>query len=195
MATGILRVKTVAAAESKQSVPRRSVLVLGACERSPIPRGEPGGLLRVLQRDGQVGREAGIPAPGRIELQTEDLGVGIENKRADKIDSFGKRGFKIELDLTASAIYLSPEQVSQGVAAPGADIYAFGAVIFELCTGEAAFDTTSSLPELVQRKRADAPPKITAFRPDLPEAIDEVVVGNIAGPPDAIDKAEEMFLG
>ncbi|MGI9621474.1 MAG: AAA family ATPase [Acidimicrobiales bacterium] len=81
-------------------------------------------------------------------------------------------------------MYLSPEQAAQGVAATSADTYAFGAVLFELLAGEPAFRTDTSISDLIDSKRVGVLPKLTQFRSDLPEAVDEVVRRAMAPDPD-----------
>ena len=90
----------------------------------------------------------------------------------------------LAVESIASAIYQSPEQASQGVAEPGADVYAFGAVLFELLTGEAAFPGDTSIPELIEQKRIGALPKLSVIRPDLPETVDDVIRRAMAPEPD-----------
>ncbi|MGI9622370.1 MAG: protein kinase domain-containing protein, partial [Acidimicrobiales bacterium] len=51
-----------------------------------------------------------------------------------------------------SALYLSPEQ-AEGEVTERADIYAFGAVLYELLTAKRPFGPSSSVPQLIERKQ------------------------------------------
>jgi serine/threonine protein kinase len=95
-----------------------------------------------------------------------------------------------EVGSLASAVYSSPEQTLLGEAAASSDIYAFGSVLFELLSGEAPFPHDTPMPELMERKRRGAIPRLTEVRPELPEALDEVI--RRATAPDPGDRFGEI---
>jgi Tol biopolymer transport system component len=69
-----------------------------------------------------------------------------------------------------TAGYMSPEQV-RGVAADHrADLFAFGAVLYELLSGRPAFGGETMMDVMMAAAREDVPP-LTSLRPDLPPAL------------------------
>lgn len=71
-------------------------------------------------------------------------------------------------------MYMSPEQVRGGETDARTDIYAFGAMIFEVFTGRVPFEGTSVMDILVKHLE-DEVPSASALQPDLPPAIDDAL--------------------
>ena len=74
-----------------------------------------------------------------------------------------------------SVHYFSPEQAAGATTTPASDTYSLGLVLFEALTGRRAWsgDTTAQLAAV----RIDAPaPSPRAVRPDVPAALDSIVV-------------------
>jgi serine/threonine-protein kinase len=74
-----------------------------------------------------------------------------------------------------SVHYFSPEQAQGATTTPASDVYSLGLVLFEMLTGKRAWhgDTTAEL----AAARIDAPaPSPKAIRPEVPAALDAVVV-------------------
>lgn len=71
--------------------------------------------------------------------------------------------------------YLSPEQVVGEPGGPSSDLYALGIVLYELLTEHLPFEADTPLAAASRRMVADAPP-LTAFRPDVPPALQEVIL-------------------
>ncbi|HVH57292.1 MAG TPA: protein kinase [Vicinamibacterales bacterium] len=70
--------------------------------------------------------------------------------------------------------YMAPEQVRGEVADHRCDIFAFGAVMFEVLTGTRAFKGQSEMDVLTDILRTDAP-DVTTLKPELPAALARIV--------------------
>jgi Tol biopolymer transport system component len=70
--------------------------------------------------------------------------------------------------------YMSPEQVRGEPADPRSDIFALGAILYELLTGKRTFHGATYVETLNAILKEDPPP-LTTLRADLPPAIDRIV--------------------
>jgi Tol biopolymer transport system component len=79
--------------------------------------------------------------------------------------------------------YMSPEQVEGGEADARSDIFALGAVLYEMATGKRAFEgnTATSVTAAVLERN---PPPVSSIRPASPPALDRVVKTCLAKDPD-----------
>ena len=71
--------------------------------------------------------------------------------------------------------YMAPEQARGETAAPEADIFAFGAVLYELFTGRHPFISTSQLATL-HALMWESPEPPALLNPELPRTLDQLVV-------------------
>ena len=82
------------------------------------------------------------------------------------------------LTLTGQALgtphYMSPEQ-ARGYANVGSDIYALGAITFEMLTGVPPFDGDTALEVLTSHTFSDVP-SARDLNPQVPEALDELLM-------------------
>ncbi len=79
--------------------------------------------------------------------------------------------------------YMAPEQLEGGEADARTDIFALGAVIYEMATGRKAFDSTSQA-SLIAAILEREPPPISTVQPVAPPALDHVVRSCLAKQPD-----------
>jgi eukaryotic-like serine/threonine-protein kinase len=79
--------------------------------------------------------------------------------------------------------YMSPEQLEGGEADSRSDIFAFGAVLYEMSTGKKAFSGKSQA-SLIGSILRDDPPSITESAPMLPPALNRVVRTCLAKDPE-----------
>ena len=70
--------------------------------------------------------------------------------------------------------YMSPEQVRGQAADARADIFAFGAILYEMLTGKRAFQKPTS-PETMSAILNEDPPEISQITPGLPAALQRIV--------------------
>jgi DNA-binding SARP family transcriptional activator len=70
--------------------------------------------------------------------------------------------------------YLSPEEIQGKPATPRADIYSLGLVLYEALAGRHPFSESPS-GNIVDKHLREPVPSIAVARPDVPEAVDEVI--------------------
>ena len=85
-------------------------------------------------------------------------------------------------ELRGSAPYISPEQVRGGPVDGRSDLYALGAVLFELLTGHPPFDGANVAAVMACRLVND-PPSPRALNPAVPSALDRIVRKALAREP------------
>ena len=76
--------------------------------------------------------------------------------------------------VAGSPSYMSPEQVKSEELGPATDVYALGAVMYELLTGRRPFKASNLAKLLHQIVFATAPP-VHSLRVDVPEDLEEIV--------------------
>jgi serine/threonine-protein kinase len=80
--------------------------------------------------------------------------------------------------------YMAPEQLEGGEADARTDIFAFGAVVYEMLTGKKAFEAKSQA-TLIAAIIGGEPPSIVASQPVVPPSLDRVVKKCLAKDPRA----------
>lgn len=79
-------------------------------------------------------------------------------------------------------MYMAPEQLRGQEVDGRTDLYAVGAVLFELITGRMAFDADSDY-ALMMKKLNDPPPPPSEFVPEVPSIVDHIVFRAMANEP------------
>src|SRR6202171_3599988 len=92
--------------------------------------------------------------------------------------------------------YMAPEQVEAKEVDARTDIFAFGAVVYEMATGKKAFEGKTSASVMAKIMEAD-PPSMTSLQPMTPPALDRVVKKCLAKEPEkrwqaASDVSDEL---
>lgn len=90
--------------------------------------------------------------------------------------------------VTASGVvgtpsYMSPEQCQGKTLGPASDLYALGAILFEILTGKIPFEADTPLSVMYMHVREPVPSAI-AINPKLPPAVDGVIMRALAKRPD-----------
>ncbi|NOX76887.1 MAG: serine/threonine protein kinase [Gammaproteobacteria bacterium] len=80
--------------------------------------------------------------------------------------------------------YMPPEQLLAETVDARADVWALGAVLYEMLTGKCAYGG-ELLPEIMHGVLNDPPPHVRVLLPELPEALDQLIVRALARKPDA----------
>ena len=83
-----------------------------------------------------------------------------------------------------TAAYLSPEQATGQPATPASDRYAFAVVAYELLSGRRPFEGGAPVAQLLQHAEQQ-PPRASAAAPELPSAVDPVLIRGLAKDPAA----------
>lgn len=79
--------------------------------------------------------------------------------------------------------YVAPEQIQGDPATVASDIYALTAVLCECLTGQVPFPKPNEA-ATVHAHVIEPPPRVTERRPELPEALDQVIASGMAKEPD-----------
>jgi eukaryotic-like serine/threonine-protein kinase len=123
-----------------------------------------------------------------------DFGLARFTRPADRFDSSGEtqaqdtgakigQGGMAERSIVGTLPYLSPEQLEGHEGDSRSDIFAFGAVLFEMATGEKAFAAASDA-AVIAAVLTSHPPRIS-YRDGLPlPALDDVIKRCLAKAPD-----------
>jgi hypothetical protein len=88
--------------------------------------------------------------------------------------------------------YVSPEQIQGQPVGSGTDIYALGCVLYECLTGQLPFRREDDA-ALLWAHLVEAPPPVTAVRPEIPGAVNSVVGRAMAkDPADRYESCQEL---
>jgi serine/threonine protein kinase len=79
--------------------------------------------------------------------------------------------------------YVAPEQISGGPLDARVDVYALGCLLFKLLTGEVPFPRDGEAARLYAHLH-DPPPAPSLYAPEVPMALDDVVIRAMSKPPE-----------
>ena len=88
--------------------------------------------------------------------------------------------------------YMSPEQAAGRPADARCDVYALGAIMYEMTTGIPPYSGDNFM-EILTKKATQDPPPPTAVRPELPQQVSELVMAAMARSPDARPQSMETL--
>ncbi|HMA27334.1 MAG TPA: protein kinase, partial [Solirubrobacterales bacterium] len=99
--------------------------------------------------------------------------------------------------LVGTVAYLPPEQALGEAARPQSDLYSLGALLYEMLTGQPPFPGDDAVSIISQHLHADPVPP-SRHNPQVPEALDRVVLGLLAkrpeDRPESASEARELIL-
>src|SRR3954454_14638367 len=95
--------------------------------------------------------------------------------------------------LMGTVAYLSPEQVTRGVADPRSDVYSAGILFFEMLTGHKPYDGDTAIQVAYRPVHDDVPPP-SALVPGLPAELDHLVTRATNRDPDQRPADARRFL-
>ena len=143
--------------------------------------------LAAAHRRGVVHRDV---KPGNILLDEEnnaylsDFGIArLDEPLTKSLIGDERAALLADEAATDTAEYVSPERIEGAAGTPRADIYSLGVVLYELLAGRHPFPNLS-VAALLERHLHTPLPPVTAVRPDLPAAVDDVIQTATAKDPD-----------
>ena len=128
--------------------------------------------LRFAHRHGIIHRDI---KPHNILLGAEDrlkvTDFGIARAGASQMTEVGS--------IMGTAQYLSPEQARGVPVTASSDLYSLGVVLYEMLTGRTPFEGETSI-EIAMKHLNEPPRPPSAFRPEIPPELDQIVLRALA---------------
>ena len=142
---------------------------------------KPANILLIPSPAGAAGALETTHAPGSLAADNgllkgipkiADFGVA---KRAHDWDSQHHRGLTVTGDLLGTPSYMAPEQAAPDgpPVGPAADIYALGAILYELLTGRPPFKGETALETVLQVLHIE-PVSVTGLQPNVPRDLETI---------------------
>ena len=100
------------------------------------------------------------------------------------LTDFGAAPFAEDGMVLVSAAYAAPEMLCGKDVDGRADVYSLGCSLFRLLTGKPPFFDAGSKDDVVRAHLHRQPPRVSAFAPWLPQAIDDVITTAMSKNPD-----------
>ncbi|MFH2052025.1 MAG: protein kinase [bacterium] len=155
--------------------------------RGPLPLGE---MMRIAvqiadaldsaHRKGLVHRDL---KPGNVMITREgakllDFGlakVAVTDNRPESFSSMTRTSpLTADGTIIGTMHYMSPEQIEGREADARSDIFAFGALLYEMATGKRPFEGTSQA-SLIASVLKEEPPAVTTIQPMLPPILEQTI--------------------
>lgn len=138
------------------------------------------GALSIAHRDNIIHRDI---KPDNILLD-EDQNAYLSDFGIAKDLSLRHNNQTEEGTWLGSPDYFTPEQIKGETVTPRTDIYSLGLVIYEMLCGEKPFAEATTPAELINKHLFSPLPPLSAHRPNLPVALNEVLQTATAKDPD-----------
>lgn len=162
-------------------------------ERAPLPLDEAVPLMLDVLRG-----LAAIHRVGIVHRDVKPANILLDRDGHAKLTDFGiaRRAddptLTAPVELLGTAPYVAPERVRGQPATPESDLYAAGVVLYELVTGRLPFPGQTPEELLAQHLHAEPQPP-RHWRPDLPPALEQVILRALAKDPAARFRSAEAM--
>lgn len=118
------------------------------------------------------------------KLTPSDIFLVKNEDGSDSVKVIGFGGDDLSIPRDADPRYLSPEQTGQfPVANPRSDIFSLGVIMYEMLAGVAPVEGKTTA-EVKQKREQEPPPPLSAFRRDLPDDLEPMILSAMALDPD-----------
>src|SRR5829696_7777340 len=141
-------------------------------------------------------------ARGVVHRDLKPANVWIDDDGRARLGDFGLATTEARArvsggTLVGTVAYLPPEQALGEAAGPKSDLYSLGALLYEMLTGQPPFPGDDAVSIISQHLHADPVPP-SRHNPDVPEALDRVILGLLAkrpeGRPENAAEAREQLI-